>query len=536
MPVELNRSLIWRFLLSNRSLRTASSLASACLASLCLLGSCVESSRSASASGEQPASSQTPASNTPANDPYPGVNSVAKDRDMWQELLGAHTKIRRTVRHTESGVEAVTESDDPAVAAKIIEHAKAMQARMKVGAQVRFWDPVFAELFKKHGAVTIDVTPTGKGVKIVESSADPDAVALLRSHAMGVSEFVREGHTAAPRETPKFKAGNPLPPPELAIGGVPHRFILMQPDAGQLAGLKAAGVDVVINFRKPAEHPEYNEQGAAAETGLAYCNLAYFGAAEITDELLASSRAAIKAADEKGDTAALHCRTGNRIGPGWAAYRALDKGIPVEQAIAEANALQMVDPLMESKTRDYIRRKASTSSAWTPVAPQTLTRSQEEQRQLALDAKDAMFSRLFAALGEAMAKPAPEGGAAGAIGVCKDQAPKIAQAVAREKGVMIGRTSARLRNPANAAPSWAVGMLNDQPAGPRLTANTDGSLGVTLPIKLSANCLACHGSPDTIDPAVKAALATNYPNDQATGFDEGDLRGWFWVEVPPPTR
>lgn len=526
--------------MSKRSHRTASSLASACLASLCLLGSCAKSSMSASASAEQPASSQTPASKAPASDPYPGVNSVAKDRDGWQQLLSDHAAIRRTLLHSEKDgrgiVEATTESDDPIVAARIIEHAKAMQARMKVGAQVRFWDPVFAELFKKHGAVTIDVTPTDKGVKIVESSADPQAVALLRSHAMGVSEFVREGHKAAPRQTPKFKAGDPLPAPELAIGGVPHRFILTQPDAGQLAGLKSAGVDVVINFRKPAEHPDYNEQAAATGTGMTYCNLPYAGAAEVTDELLDSARAAIKAADEKGDTAALHCRTGNRVGPGWAAYRALDKGIPVEQAIAEAKAMQMVDPLMESKTRDYIRRKASTANAWTPVTPDTLTHSQQAQRRLALDAKDAMFTRLFAALGEATSKPGPDGGTAGAIGVCKDEAPKIAQTVAREKGVMIGRTSVKLRNPANAAPSWAVGVLNDQPAEPRLAANTDGSLGVTLPIKLAANCLACHGSLETIEPAVKAALAAKYPKDQATGFKQGDLRGWFWVEVPPPTR
>lgn len=471
----------------------------------------------------------------PASDPYPGVNSVAKDRDMWHELLGANTRIRRTVRHTETGVEAVTESEDPAVAGKIIEHAKAMQARMKVGAQVRVWDPVFAELFKKHGAVRIEVTPTDKGVKVVESSADPEAVALLRSHAMGVSEFVREGFKAAPRPTPKFKAGDPLPAPELAIGGVPHRFILTQPDAGQLAGLKSAGVDVIINFRKPAEHPEYNEQAAVADAGMTYCNFGYAGAAEITDELLDSARAAIRAADEKGDTAALHCRTGNRIGPGWASYRALDKGVPVEQAIAEARAMQMLDPLMESKTRDYIRRKSATGSAWTPIAPDMLTHSQQAQRQLALDAKDAMFSRLSAALGEAMAKPAPEGGAAGAISVCKDQAPKIAQAIAREKGVMIGRTSAKLRNPANAAPVWAASLLADQPAEAKLAANTDGSLGVTLPIKLAANCLACHGSPETIDPAVKAALTAKYPKDEATGFREGDLRGWFWVEVPPAT-
>jgi hypothetical protein len=286
------------------------------------------------------------------------VNSVAKDRDLWHELLGANNKIRRTVMHTESGVEAVTESEDPVIAAKIIEHAKAMQARMKVGAQVRVWDPVFAELFKKHGAVSLEVTPTEKGVRIVERSDDPEAVALLRSHAMGVSEFVREGFKAGPRETARFHVGDAIPAPELAIGGVPHRFLLAQPDAGQLAGLKSGDVDVVINFRKPAEHASYDEQAAATGTGLGYCNLPYFGGAEVTDELLDSTRAAIKAADEKGDTAALHCRTGNRIGPGWAAYRVLDQAIPIEQAMGEAKAMQMVDPLMESRTRDYISRRS----------------------------------------------------------------------------------------------------------------------------------------------------------------------------------
>lgn len=336
------------------------------LAALLALGTLASCARTSQSTGRQNTPSDSPAAPAAAavvgNDRYPGVNSVAKDRDGWQQLLSDHAAIRRTVIHSEKDgrgiVEATTESDDPIVAARIVEHARAMQARMKVGAQVRVWDAVFADLFKKHGAVTIDVTPTDKGVKIVESSADPEAVALLRSHAMGVSEFVREGHKAAPRQTPRFKAGDPLPAPELAIGGVPHRFLLSQPDGGQLAGLKSAGVDVVINFRKPAEHPQYNEQAAVADTGMTYCNLAYAGAAEITDELLDAARAAIKAADEKGDIAALHCRTGNRIGPGWAAYRALDKGIPVEQAINEAKAMQMRDPLMESKTRDYIRRKS----------------------------------------------------------------------------------------------------------------------------------------------------------------------------------
>ena len=336
------------------------SLVSASLLSVSLLGACEQSPQTTGGDQKEPSPAQPAAAATSTDDPYPGVNTVARDRDVWMELLDANTKIRRTVRHTPDGVEAITESDDPAIAAKIIDHTKAMQARMKVGAQVRIWDPVFTELFKKHGAVTIDVTPTEKGVRITERSDDPEAVALLRSHAMGVSEFVREGRKASPRETPKFQVGAPLPAPELAIGGVPHRFILSQPDAAQLAGLKAAGVQVVVNFRKPTEHPEYNEQAAAA--GMTYCNLPYAGAAELTDELLDSARAAIKAADDKGETAALHCRTGNRVGPGWAAYRALDKDIPIEQAIGEAKAMQMIDPAMENKTRDYIRRKTAVSS------------------------------------------------------------------------------------------------------------------------------------------------------------------------------
>ena len=59
-----------------------------------------------------------------------------------------------------------------------------------------------------------------------------------------------------------------------------------------------------------------------------------------------------------------------------------------------------------------------------------------------------------------------------------------------------------------------------------------GELGAFLPIKLAAPCLACHGPADDLDEDVRSALAESYPDDQATGFAEGDLRGWFWIEVP----
>ncbi len=33
-------------------------------------------------------------------------------------------------------------------------------------------------------------------------------------------------------------------------------------------------------------------------------------------------------------------------------------------------------------------------------------------------------------------------------------------------------------------------------------------------------------------PEVKASIVSNYPNDTAAGFAEGDHRGYFWIEFP----
>jgi len=128
--------------------------------------------------------------------------TVPYDRDVWQTLLYHHAKIQRTVTIIENGVAATTESDDPAVATLIKDHTLAMQTRMVEGLQVRTWDPVFKELFARHEHVKLSVELTEKGVRIVETGDDPETVRLLRSHASGVTDFVRLGGAAAQRETP----------------------------------------------------------------------------------------------------------------------------------------------------------------------------------------------------------------------------------------------------------------------------------------------------------------------------------------------
>ena len=64
--------------------------------------------------------------------------------------------------------------------------------------------------------------------------------------------------------------------------------------------------------------------------------------------------------------------------------------------------------------------------------------------------------------------------------------------------------------------------------GPQAVELADGRHGYAEPIVTQGMCLVCHGS--NIEAGVAARTAELYPEDQATGFAEGDLRGVFWVE------
>jgi hypothetical protein len=80
-----------------------------------------------------------------------------------------------------------------------------MQERVQENAPVRIWDPVFADLFKNGHKVRLELHKTEKGVRIVETSDDAETVKLLKAHALGVSEFVKEGFEAAGRETKRVE-------------------------------------------------------------------------------------------------------------------------------------------------------------------------------------------------------------------------------------------------------------------------------------------------------------------------------------------
>jgi hypothetical protein len=167
------------------------------------------------------------------------------------------------------------------------------------------------------------------------------------------------------------------------------------------------------------------------------------------------------------------------------------------------------------------------ATAWQTVAEAKLTAAQTAQREKAMAARDAMLTSLKGRLLEVVGSEGP----AAAITVCSQEAPQIAKRISQEHGLTIRRTSFRLRNSGNSPPTWAEQFVAERVAEPTYLTR-DGRLAVLLPIRLQAQCLICHGPAEMIPDPVKAALAKHYPRDQATGFQDGDLRGWFCVEVP----
>jgi hypothetical protein len=175
-----------------------------------------------------------------------------------------------------------------------------------------------------------------------------------------------------------------------------------------------------------------------------------------------------------------------------------------------------------------VEPESATPPAWREVSAEQLSAAQQQALERARAGIGSLGKTLRAELQAALTS----GPAEQAVAVCRERAPQIAEAVAREQGLEIGRTSFRIRNPDNRPPAWAADLVAAKTSGPRLRLLEGDRLGVLQPIVLEANCLLCHGPAESIPPGLQATLRELYPRDEATGFRENEVRGYFWVSVP----
>lgn len=169
-----------------------------------------------------------------------------------------------------------------------------------------------------------------------------------------------------------------------------------------------------------------------------------------------------------------------------------------------------------------------------------------EELALMTEARAAATSlppRLVTALNEEIARSGPEG----AIPVCRDMAPKMAKEIVASTGWQLKRVTLKARNPERATPdAWERKVLEEfdrrAAAGENpaklekgeMVEQADGTRAFRYAKALPTQplCLNCHGAADKLTPAVKARLAEHYPQDRATGYSEGQIRGAIVATKP----
>lgn len=136
-----------------------------------------------------------------------------------------------------------------------------------------------------------------------------------------------------------------------------------------------------------------------------------------------------------------------------------------------------------------------------------------------------------------------DGGPVNAISVCNLTAPGIANTYSVRHGWDVGRTSLKLRNPANAPDAWERSVLEsfeerklagENPATMEhhevVRQNGSKEFRYMKAIPTGKICLVCHG--EQVDSVAMQRIEALYPNDQAVGFREGDIRGAFTITQP----
>jgi hypothetical protein len=156
------------------------------------------------------------------------------------------------------------------------------------------------------------------------------------------------------------------------------------------------------------------------------------------------------------------------------------------------------------------------------------------------EASRAAVEKLTAAFMKELRQTLKKEGVTAAVAVCHERAPEIAASVSGETGYTVGRTSLKVRNPANAPDAWEKKVLTDFADRRRrgegmktmeyaeiVDTGAGREFRYMKAIPTRKICLKCHGA--EVPPELAEILREKYPKDQATGFAAGDLRGAFTV-------
>lgn len=162
----------------------------------------------------------------------------------------------------------------------------------------------------------------------------------------------------------------------------------------------------------------------------------------------------------------------------------------------------------------------------------------EAETKAYLERGKSIATATFAALSGQLQSALQEGGVAHAIGYCNTVAYPLVDSLSEVHQAQIRRTSEQVRNPKDAPlpreevqlASYAQQMQSGEDLRPVVRPIDEDRIAFYAPITMQPLCLACHGKVgETLAEADYQLIREKYPEDEAVGYQAGDLRGMWSI-------
>ncbi len=131
-----------------------------------------------------------------------------------------------------------------------------------------------------------------------------------------------------------------------------------------------------------------------------------------------------------------------------------------------------------------------------------------------------------------------KGGLEYAISFCNTEAIPLTDSVSKTESVNIKRLAKKYRNPLNETndaeselfKSYIIEWLGGQQLKPKIIPNQENHPVYYNPIYVGTLCLKCHGDVGkNINEELATTIRNLYPEDKATNFKNGQLRGMWAI-------
>lgn len=127
-----------------------------------------------------------------------GEDATEEESAEMAVLFRNFQAIDRTVENLPDGIRTVTSTPDPDTFAALASHVTGMIQRVEEGRDPKVFiqSPTLDVFFMKGDAIETDIEVTETDIIVTQTSADPEMVTALQTHAAEVTDMVNRGMQA----------------------------------------------------------------------------------------------------------------------------------------------------------------------------------------------------------------------------------------------------------------------------------------------------------------------------------------------------